>query len=157
MAAAVRTAVDALYPHVLERKAAVDAVPVTVAFFCPAEETHELGLRMLVDRFDMRGFRTVFVGAMTPLTEMVMCVQAVGAQVVCLSASSHFQRAALHRVVEGLREALPGVRIVAGGPAFARSHDGWDDWLVGSVDALLDELVQYARGPASGLGDGDHA
>ena len=38
---AVRAAVEALYPVVLERKARVKPVPVTVAFFCPPEETHE--------------------------------------------------------------------------------------------------------------------
>ena len=63
---AVRGAIEALYPKVLERKAQVEPIPLTVAFFCPPEETHDVGLRMLVDRFDLRGFRTIYVGAATP-------------------------------------------------------------------------------------------
>ncbi len=105
---AVRAAIEALYPEVLERKARVEAVPITVAFFCPPEETHDVGLRMLVDRFDLRGFRTVYVGAGTPVDEMVACVRSVGATVICLSASTHFQKTALHNVIASLRERPPG-------------------------------------------------
>jgi methanogenic corrinoid protein MtbC1 len=142
---AVRGAIEALYPRVLERKARVEAVPITVAFFCPPEETHDVGLRMLVDRFDLRGFQTVYVGAATPVEEMVRCVRSVGASVVCLSASTHFQRAALHEVVARLRELLPEVRIVAGGPAFAHSCAGWEAFTVDSVDELLDDLIAQTR------------
>jgi methanogenic corrinoid protein MtbC1 len=142
---AVRAAIESLYPRVLERKAQVEAVPITVAFFCPPEETHDVGLRMLADRFDLRGFRTVYVGATTPVQEMVNCVRSVGASVACLSASTHFQRAALQEVVRTLRELLPEVRIVAGGPAFAHSCGGWEENTVDSVEALLDELVATTR------------
>lgn len=142
---AIRTAIDALYPRVLERKAQVKALPLTVAFFCPPEETHDVGLRMLVDRFDLKGFRTVYVGAMTPVSQMIECVRATCASVVCLSASTHFQRTALHHVIRRLREGLPETRIVAGGPAFAHSDHGWEEYGVDSVDSLLEELMAQAE------------
>ncbi|NLE10954.1 MAG: hypothetical protein GX630_05565 [Actinobacteria bacterium] len=145
---AVRTAVEALYPRVLERKAEVEPVPLTVAFFCPPEETHDIGLRMLADRFDMRGFRTVYVGAMTPVVQMVDCVRTTGASVICLSASTHYQRSALHEVVARLHESLPQVRIVVGGPAFAHSDRGWEQYVVHSVESLLDKLVEEAQAGA---------
>lgn len=145
MAAAVRTAVDVLHPRVQALKAEAAAVPVTAAFFCPPEENHELGLRMLADRFDLRGFRTVYVGAMTPWAQMIECAKAVGADVICLSASTHFHRVALRDGVAGLLEALPGVRVVVGGPAFVRSPEGWESHFVSSVDRLLDDLQTGAR------------
>jgi methanogenic corrinoid protein MtbC1 len=147
---AVRGAIEALYPQVLERKAQVEPIQLTVAFFCPPEETHDVGLRMLVDRFDLRGFRTIYVGAATPVNEMVRCVRAEGASVVCLSASTHYQRAALHDVVSRLRELLPDVRLVTGGPAFAHSATGWEDYTVESIEGLLDELTAQARGTQAG-------
>jgi methanogenic corrinoid protein MtbC1 len=143
---AVRAAIEALYPQVLERKARVEAVPLTVAFFCPPEETHDVGLRLLADRFDLRGFRTVYVGAATPVDEMVKCVRSEQAAVVCLSASTHFQRVTLRNVVERLREQLPGIRIVAGGPAFAHAILGWEEYAVDPVETLLDELSVQAGG-----------
>ncbi len=154
---AVRTAIEALYPRVLERKATAPAVPVTAAFFCPPEETHDLGLRMLADRFDLRGFRTVYVGAATPVEEMIKCVQAEQASVVCLSASTHFQKATLHNVITTLRARLPGVRLVAGGPAFVSESSGWEEYLITDIDALLHELAASGEGTggataADGLG-----
>jgi methanogenic corrinoid protein MtbC1 len=150
LTSAVRTAIDALYPRVLAEKALVEPVPVTVAFFCPPEETHDLGLRMLVDRFDLRGFHTVYVGALTPFEQMVECAREMKADVVCLSASTHFQRTVLRQGVNRLREDLPGVRIVVGGPAFARSCDGWGDLPAESIDELLDELAQMTRARRTG-------
>lgn len=146
---ATRTAIEALYPRVLERKAEVRAVGVTVAFFCPPDETHDVGLRMLVDRFDMRGFHTVYVGAMTPVDEMIACVRTTGATVICLSASTHFQRTALHTVVRRLREGLAAVRIVVGGPAFAHSAVDREEHTVESVDALMDELAMEGGAEAA--------
>jgi len=145
---AVRAAIEALYPRVLERKARVETVPMTVAFFCPPEETHDVGLRMLADLFDLRGFRTIYIGAGTPVHEMVACVRSVGASVICLSASTHFQKTALHHVITGLRSALPDVRIVAGGPAFAAgvaAGADWQDYVVDSLNELFDELTAQAR------------
>jgi methanogenic corrinoid protein MtbC1 len=149
---AVRAAIEALYPRVLEQKARIEAVPMTVAFFCPPEETHDVGLRMLADLFDLRGFRTIYIGAGTPVHEMVACVRSVGASVICLSASTHFQKTALHHVIAGLRSALPDVRIVAGGPAFAAgiaAGADWQDYVVDSLDELFDELTAQARTGAS--------
>jgi methanogenic corrinoid protein MtbC1 len=144
---AVRAAIEALYPRVLGRKSQVEPVPITVVFFCPPEETHDVGLRMLADRFDLRGFRTIYIGAGTPVHQMIECVRTVGARVICLSASTHFQKTALHNVIGELRGALPDVRIVAGGPAFAAgvaAGADWQEYVVDSVDELLDELTAVA-------------
>lgn len=147
---AMRTAVEALYPHVLARKAAVAPVRATVAFFCPPEEAHDLGLRMLADLFDLRGFRTVFVGASTPVEQMVACALDEDVSAVCLSASTHFHRAVLHHAVARLEETLPGVRIIVGGPAFppgAEDLDGgrWAPYLVHDLDGLMTELAASAE------------
>ena len=146
---AIRTAVEALYPRVLARKTTVPPVAVTVAFFCPPDEAHDLGLRMLADRFDLRGFRTVYVGASTPVDDMVACALAVAADVVCLSASTHFHRAALRHAVAQLETALPGVRVLAGGAAFVHDVAGWEGLVTADLEALLDELAG-GGGPGGG-------
>ena len=138
---ALRSAVEALYPRILARKAGVPPVPVTVAFFCPSDEAHDLGLRMLADRFDLHGFRTVYVGASTPVDDMVACAQAVCADVVCLSASTHFHRAALRHAVAALEVALPGVRVLVGGAAFVHGTQGWEHLVPTDLQALFAELA----------------
>jgi methanogenic corrinoid protein MtbC1 len=137
---AIRSAVEALYPRILARKAGVPPVPVTVAFFCPPDEAHDLGLRMLADRFDLHGFRTIYVGASTPVDDMVACAQGVSANVVCLSASTHFHRAALRHAVAALEAALPGVRVLVGGAAFVHDTQGWERYAPTDLQVLLREL-----------------
>jgi methanogenic corrinoid protein MtbC1 len=141
---AMRTAVEALYPTVAASKAAVKPQRATAVFFCPPEEAHDLGLRMMCDLFDLRGFRTVWVGAMTPVTEMLACAESVDATVVCISASTHFHRAAVHHAVRSLEDALPGVRIVVGGPAFPPGVEDleegrWAAYVVHDLDSFMTE------------------
>jgi methanogenic corrinoid protein MtbC1 len=141
---AIRSAVETLYPRIVALKAGVPPVPVTVAFFCPPDEAHDLGLRMLADRFDLHGLRTVYVGASTPVDDMVACAQGVSADVVCLSASTHFHRAALRHAVAALEAAVPGVRILVGGAAFVHDTDGWESSVPTDLQALLGELAAGA-------------
>lgn len=136
----VRSAVEALYPYVLESKARVAAKDVTAVFFCPEEENHDLGLRMLADRFDLRGYDTLFVGAATPTRDMVAAARTVGASVACLSASSHYNRALLRHAVRGLEEALPSLRIFVGGAAFLDADPEWQRYLAPDLAALFAQV-----------------
>lgn len=139
---ALRTLLESLATRVLERKAAVPPVPVGVGFFCPEEESHELGLRMLADRFDLRGFRTVYVGAQTPAADIISAVKTLHLDIACLSASTHFQRTALRRVVTRLEAEVPGVRILVGGAAFTTASEEWAAYQVSDLGRLMKELAE---------------
>ena len=118
---AVRTIVESLY---LDVQSEADGVPkrdVRVLLACPPKEQHELGLRMLADRFELGGYDVTFLGADTPLVEIVAAARTTGAVLVALSVSTVFERVELRHFIDTLREQLPGARIVIGGPAF--SHD----------------------------------
>ena len=134
--ATIRTIVEALYPRVLQAKAARPAAGRSVVLACPPEEGHDLGLRMVADRFEMAGWSTYFIGADTPLDELVDAGRRLGVEAVALSLSTHFHKVALRGLVERLRRALPGVRIWLGGPAFRSGCEGWEDELL-DLEALL--------------------
>jgi methanogenic corrinoid protein MtbC1 len=95
---------------------------VSVLLACPPREQHELGLRMLADRFELAGYDVTFLGADTPLDEITAAARATGASLVALSISTIFERVELRCFVDTLRQQLPGVRIVIGGPAFSRDQ-----------------------------------
>lgn len=118
---AVRTIVESLYLDVQREAAKVERRGVTVLLACPPKEQHELGLRMLADRFALSGYDVIFLGADTPLAEVVAAARATGASLVALSVATVFERVAFRRFVDGLRTELPDARIVVGGPAFV--HD----------------------------------
>jgi methanogenic corrinoid protein MtbC1 len=128
----VRTIVEALYPTVMIAAASVPSRGESVLLVCPPREEHELGLRMLADRFELAGYHTVFLGADTPVAEIVSAGKALRATIVALSVSTVFERMELRCVVDSVREALPGARLLLGGAAFARDPGSWTD------DGLLD-------------------
>jgi len=115
----VRTIVEALYPDVVEAAREVSPNGRTVLLACPPQEQHDLGLRMLTDRFALAGWNAVFLGTDTPVAEIVAAAKALGASLVVLSASTHFNRLHLRRVVDKIKEGLPDARVAVGGPAFA--------------------------------------
>jgi methanogenic corrinoid protein MtbC1 len=126
--AVVRTIVEACHPLVAEQATRSNGRVAVLA--TPPEEYHDLGLRMIADRFALAGWTTHLLGASVPLDELIAAISELGAHAVVLSASTHFHRLGLRPYVDGLRAALPDVRIWVGGPAFAIEADGWGDMLL---------------------------
>jgi len=121
--ATVRTIVEALYPQVMRQAAAVPSRDAHVLLATPPRELHDLGLRMLADRFELAGYSVTFLGANTPLEEIAAAAQATKADLVVLSISTMYERVELREFLATLRERVPGCRIRVGGPAFARDTD----------------------------------
>jgi methanogenic corrinoid protein MtbC1 len=140
----VRTIIEALYPVVLRESSLVPRNGQTVLLVCPPREEHELGARMLSDRFELAGWNAVFLGADTPLTDIVAAATAVRADLVALSVSTVFERMELRSFVDTLHDALPGTRIAIGGPAFARDSGAWP------AEELLDAAELGLPGTAVG-------
>jgi MerR family transcriptional regulator, light-induced transcriptional regulator len=136
----VRTIVEACAPRV---DAAAPAVRGdTVVLVAPDDEYHDLGLRMLTDRFTLAGWRAHFLGANVPVNELIAAVRELRADAAVLSASTHFHRVSLHKYAARVAAAHPDLRIWVGGPAFAREHDGW------SSDSVLNPLAVPPAGEA---------
>jgi methanogenic corrinoid protein MtbC1 len=135
--ATVRTIVEIVYPGVLKVKAAVQPVGRTVLLACPPEEGHDLGLRMVADRFDMAGWTTYFLGSDTPVAEIAGAARRLGADAVVMSTSTHFHRLAVRHAVDALKKELPGTDIWVGGPAFVGAATGWLPEEMVNLDELL--------------------
>ncbi len=130
VSAVARTIVEACHALVAARSGPPSGLTVILA--APPEEYHDLGLRMLADRFALAGWTAHLLGANLPVAELIAAVDGLGADAVVLSASTHFHRVALASYVEALHTARPDVRVWVGGPAFSLEHDGWPD------DTVLD-------------------
>jgi methanogenic corrinoid protein MtbC1 len=119
----VLTIIEALYPTVLRMAAEVPATGRTVLLACPPRERHEIGLRMLSDRFELAGWNVTNLGADTPLLDIVAAAHETRPELIALSVATVFERVELRSFIDSLRYSLPGVRIVVGGPAFSRDRN----------------------------------
>lgn len=122
--AVARTIVEACAPLLAER--AAPPVGRTVVLATLSEEFHDLGLRMLADRFVLAGWTVHLLGASLPVEELIDAVDELGADTVALSASTHYHRLRLRRELDALLAARPGLQVWVGGAAFA-DGDGWPD------------------------------
>ncbi len=151
--AAVRTIVEILYPGVLKAKAQAPATGRSVLLACPPEESHDLGLRMVSDRFDMAGWTTYFLGADTPVDEIADAAARLGVEAVVMSSSTHYHRLEVRHAVDALKRALPNVDVWVGGPAFALDTAGWSPHEIVDLDALLGTWI----GPGAAVHTGSTA
>lgn len=141
--ATVRTIIEALYLDVVAAAASVSSRGSHVLLANPPQEQHDLGLRMLSDRFELAGYTVTFLGANTPLDEIVAAARSTNADLVVLSISTLYERVELREIMESLREKIPSCRIRVGGAAFTRDH-GWP------VEELLDLEEFGISAPPSG-------
>jgi methanogenic corrinoid protein MtbC1 len=135
--ATVRTVVEILYPGVLKVKAAATPVGRTVLLACPPEEGHDLGLRMVADRFDMAGWTTHYLGPDTPVAEIADAALRLGVDAIVMSSSTHYHRLAVRHAVDELKAAAPNIDIWVGGPAFTGAATGWLPREIADLDGLL--------------------
>lgn len=138
----VRTIVEALNLHVAKAAQAVPRIGSVAVLACPPEESHDLGLRMLADRMTLRGWTTYFLGADTPVDQIVHAARELDANLVVMSAATHYNRVMLRQVVDQLKSALPGVRIGVGGPAFALDRHWPADELLSEAELGLGPGVE---------------
>ncbi len=121
----VRTIIEALSVEVAKAASRVESRGKTALFACPSGEQHDLGLRMLADRAALRGWNAHFLGADTPAAEVIAAAKALDADLVALSAATHYNLVLLRSFVDEVKAGLPGVRVGVGGPAFACNHQ-WE-------------------------------
>jgi len=146
--ATVRTIVELLYPRVLAAKAARPPVGRTVLLACPPEEGHDLGLRMVADRFDLAGWTTFYLGPDTPVIEIADAARRLEVDAVVMSSSTHYHRLAVRHAVDALKKELPDMDIWVGGPAFVGAATGW----LPQETVDLDEVLGDAPGAGGAEG-----
>lgn len=82
-------------------------------------DAHDLGLRIVAALFELDGWRTICLGANMPSPDLAPAIEDFGVELLLLGATLNTQRDTLSRAIETLRAARPGIKIIAGGSAFA--------------------------------------
>jgi len=139
--AIVRTIVESLATRVLTEAACRPSKGETVLLACPPDEYHDLGLRMFLDRMLLAGYDAHFLGADTPIAEILDAAVHLNASLVILSVSTHFHRVRLRETIAVLSKSLPaGTRIAVGGPACAKNASGIEAYLLDEAKLGLEEV-----------------
>lgn len=89
-----------------------------VVISCAANEFHQIGGKMVADIFELHGWDAQFLGANTPVGQMLKHIQETQPNMVGLSLSIYFNIESLIRGIEAIRSNFASLDIFVGGQAF---------------------------------------
>ncbi|MFO8001407.1 MAG: cobalamin B12-binding domain-containing protein [Marinilabilia sp.] len=95
-----------------------------VVVSCVENEYHQIGSKMVADVFEMNGWNAFFLGANTPVKELVSFIYDVRPEILALSMSIYFHLPVLEKMLAEVKSSFPGLSVLVGGQAFR--HGGRD-------------------------------
>ncbi len=81
-------------------------------------EYHQIGGRMVADIIEMNGWDSYYLGANTPLTELLRMIEEKKPDVVGLSVSMYYNLYRLSDYISSIQQQFPFVDVIVGGHAF---------------------------------------
>lgn len=90
----------------------------SVVVSCAANEFHQIGGKMVADLFEYHGWEGHFLGAGTPVDEMLAFIEETKPDMVGLSLSVYFNLASLKTGLAAIRANFRNLDILVGGQAF---------------------------------------
>lgn len=131
--------------RVLTQAPGVESNGRTVVVASVARDAHDLGVHVVSAFFELDGWRTICLGADTPIEDMVQLVVRFDADLVALGATLGGQRESAARTIEALRAARPGQRVLVGGAAFAGGAALWRRIGADAYASSAGEAVERGR------------
>lgn len=117
----IRTIIENCYTAVQNKKAENNGMRVLL--LSPEEEYHEIGLRMVNDFLELKGFTVDFIGVNTPTKEIINALGEENYNYVAISISNYYNLSLLDDIVEEIKKVNKEVKIIAGGSAFKNNND----------------------------------
>ena len=101
-----------------------DKINKTVIVSCVENEFHQIGIKMISDVFEMNGWNAYFLGANTPINELISFAKTIKPDIFAISLSIYFHLPILEKMRPMIRNEFPKLPILVGGQAFR--HGGQD-------------------------------
>ena len=89
-----------------------------VVLACVDGESHQVGIKMVADVFEMNGWESYFLGTGIPITELVKFIEQTEPAVVAISMSIYFNYRNLLEMIAVLKNAFPNLILIVGGQGF---------------------------------------
>lgn len=117
--AIIATIIGSNYPYVLKHRAKSNGKKIVIA--CPDEEYHELGALIATQLFTLVGFDCYYIGANTPIEQILSAVDAVKADYLAISVTNYYNTIITKELLDQVKINYPAVKIIVGGQAFSKS------------------------------------
>ena len=108
-------------------------------------ELHEMGVRMLSDIFEYRGWDSYYMGAALPEESILKAVKEYQPDFVAFSVTIPLYLPTCEKIVKSVKEKYPKVRIAVGGQAFRNTEKLWEKWEVDYYSLSANDFVKWAE------------
>ncbi len=116
----IETILSCCYPYLLQRPERKN--PPKVLVFCPSEEYHEIGAKMVSDFFTLCGYAVYYIGANTPEVEYVLAASSLSPRYIAISVTNAYNLRALKRGIAQTRaQSKIPLEIIIGGNALTKN------------------------------------
>ena len=139
---------ESLFPLVYPKIFMAEHTGGKAIISCVANEFHQIGGKMVADILELNGWDTLFLGANTPLLDLMDLINEQQPDQVGLSLSLYSNLPYLLSIIDSIRERYPRLPLFVGGQAF---RFGGSEVLsryeeVTQINSLA-ELEKYIRRP----------
>ncbi|MEZ4527427.1 MAG: cobalamin-dependent protein [Desulfobacterales bacterium] len=110
-----------MYPNIVSAKRIGKKILISGV----EKEQHQVGAKMVADLFEMKGWDAFYLGAGTPIHELIRFAQETKPDRIGLSLSVYFHMEELEKTVKAIREHFPNLRMLVGGQAFRHGIPSW--------------------------------
>ena len=108
-------------------------------------ELHEVGVRMLSDMFEYRGWDSFYLGAALPAASILQAINEHQPEIVAFSVTMPLYLQELEQTVKAVKEKYPEVKIAVGGQAFNNTDKLWEKWEIDYYSTTAAALVNWAE------------
>ncbi len=95
----------------------------TVVASSVENEAHQIGIKMVADIFEINGWNVHFLGANTPLNDLIKFIGIINPKIVALSISIYFHIHVLEEMIERIRGKFPNILIIIGGQGLRHAQN----------------------------------
>ncbi len=113
---------------------------------CIDKEFHDLGARMVVNLFEIHGWKTIFPGANTPKKEVLNMIEVHKPDVVGISFSLYINYVRFFELVDCIKSNFPNQPVLIGGQGLANDYSNkLSNFSNTTYVRSIDELEEYIK------------
>lgn len=114
--AIVEATLNELYSEIISKEKSKKNIIVS----CVEKEFHQIGIKMVSDIFELNSWNSYFLGANTPINELISFTKIIKPDILAISLSIYFHFPILETMIQNIRIEFPDLLILVGGQAFRR-------------------------------------
>jgi methanogenic corrinoid protein MtbC1 len=144
----VRTIMESSYPFLLKTREeyGFKKIEKIVMVFCPPNEYHEVGARMVADFFTIAGYKVYYVGNNTPKKAFLAAIEKIDPHYVAISVSNVYHLSQTRDTIRDIRQFCPTtVKIIVGGQAFSPNPSVYKEIGADFYFKSFDDIVNLRR------------